>query len=157
MTSSRKVAKSQTRGRKVRSGTNARTHVGRNRESSGELEKKLAAHARELEKKLDGRTRELAEALERETATSAVLDVISRSPSQLQLVLDSIVATAANLCQADIAMIHTLEHGSFRLVAASKADANYVKWLVQNPPPADRGSLSGCVPTLLARADEVIE
>jgi hypothetical protein len=62
MTSSRKVAKSQTRGRKVRSGTNARTHVGRNRESSGELEKKLAAHARELEKKLDGRTRELAEA-----------------------------------------------------------------------------------------------
>ena len=33
--------------------------------------------------------------------------------------LDSIVATAADLWQADFAMIHTLEHGSFRLVARS--------------------------------------
>jgi len=37
----------------------------------------------------------------------------------LQPALDSIVATAADLCQADFAMIHTLEHGSFRLVARS--------------------------------------
>jgi two-component system NtrC family sensor kinase len=101
--------------------------------------------AADLQQQLDQRTRELAESLERETATSTVLNVISRSPSQLQPVLDCIVTTAADLCQADFAMIHTLEHDRFRLVAASKADASYLKWLAQNPPPAGRGSLSGRV------------
>jgi GAF domain-containing protein len=115
------------------------------RRSKPTATRRRASSAAHLQKQLDQRTRELAEALERETATSAVLNVISRSPSQLQPVLDSIVATAADLCQADFAMIHTLEHGRFRLVAASKADANYVKWLAQNPPLADRGSLSGRV------------
>jgi hypothetical protein len=125
VTLSRKGAKSRTHGRKLRSsGTKARTRVGRVSEPLTELEKKLRARARELERTADARTRELAEALERETATSAVLNVISRSPSQLQPVLDTIVATAADLCQADFAMIHTLEHGNFRLVATSKADAN---------------------------------
>ena len=40
-------------------------------------------------------------------------------------------------------MIHRLEHGRFRTVAANKVEADYVKWLAQNPPPADRGSISG--------------
>ena len=75
----------------------------------------------ELEQQLEACRRELAEAREQQTATSEVLNVISRSSTQLQPVLDSIVATAANLCQADFAMIHTLEHGRFRLVAANKA------------------------------------
>src|SRR5262249_32161314 len=92
---------------------------------------------------VQARTRELSESLEYRTATSEVLNVISRSPSELQPVLDSIVATAAGLCQADYAMIHRFEHGRFRLVAANKVDADYVKWLAQNPAKADRGSISG--------------
>ena len=92
---------------------------------------------------VQARTHELSDALERQTATSEVLKVISRSPNQLRPVLDSIVATAADLCQADFAMIHRLEHDKFRLVAANKVEADYIKWLAQNPPTAGRGSVSG--------------
>src|SRR5262249_56738689 len=86
---------------------------------------------------------ELRESLQQQTATSEVRNAISRSPTRLQPVLDSIVATAADLCQADYAMIHALEHGRFRTVAANEVEADYVKWLARNPPSMDRGSISG--------------
>src|SRR5262249_61004934 len=57
---------------------------------------------------------ELRESLQQQTATSEVLNVISRSPTRLQPVLDSIVATAADLCQADYATTHALERSTFR-------------------------------------------
>ena len=51
-----------------------------------------------LFKELGARNRDLAESLRRETATSEILRVISRSPGDMQPVFDAIVGSAVHLC-----------------------------------------------------------
>ena len=62
-----------------------------------------------LFKELEERNAELREALEHQTATSEVLGIISRSPTDVQPVLDAIVESAARVCGVDDVMLRLRE------------------------------------------------
>ena len=70
---------------------------------------------------------ELRESLQQQTATSEVLNVISRSKFDLQPILQSVVDTAARLCRADTAVIFRLEHKMYRFAAGYCIDPQYME------------------------------
>ena len=65
-----------------------------------------------LFKELGERNAELREALEHQTATAEVLGIISRSPTEVQPVLDAIVESAAQVCGIDDVVLRLRESGA---------------------------------------------
>ena len=74
---------------------------------------------------LEARNRALTEALEQQTATSEILRVISRSPTDVQPVFDTIVAATMKLCGARAANVFTFDGELIHLAALVNVNPEY--------------------------------
>ena len=77
----------------------------------------IAIENARLFNELQESNREVSAALERQTATAEVLSIISRSPADVQPVLDTIAATARRLLASDGGTIWRSQDGELRLSA----------------------------------------
>jgi GAF domain-containing protein len=104
-----------------------------------ELVKNFAAQAviaienARLLNELRQRTDDLSESLEQQTATSEVLQVISRSPGQLEPVFKAMLENAVRICEAKFGTMFLREGDAFRTVALHNAPPAYAELRRRDP------------------------
>ena len=86
------------------------------------------------------RTDDLSESLQQQTATADVLKVISRSTFDLQTVLQTLVESAARLCDADKTIITRQKNGVFYRAEAYGFSPEFMDHVRNIPIKAERGS-----------------
>jgi signal transduction histidine kinase/putative methionine-R-sulfoxide reductase with GAF domain len=86
---------------------------------------------------------QLTETLEQQTATSRILRVISRSPTDVQPMFETTVESAARLCDADRANIYRFDGEYLRVVASYNQSPELREFLERNPIAPGPQSVSG--------------
>jgi len=86
---------------------------------------------------------ELRESLQQQTATADVLKVINRSTFDLQTVLDTLVQSAAQLCEADMGAIMRPDRDLLRFAAGYEHSGEFMRFMHRHPIPLARGTATG--------------
>jgi two-component system, NtrC family, sensor kinase len=100
----------------------------------------IAIENTRLFEQLGARTRELQESLERHTASSDVLNVISNSPGELELVFQAILEAAARTCDAKFGLLYRVKNGAARIISGFRIPPALAEYFKRGPhrPPLNR-------------------